>query len=88
MPIAINYQPPYAVQADASLAGSGGVAQENMRRWQAEFGEGQRQFDLNYDYRLNMAALEDDLRRRQLAQQYDIALGGQQLEAGRLAAFQ
>lgn len=88
MPIAINYQPPYAVQADASLAGAGGVAQENMRRWQAEFGEGQRQFDLNYDYRLNMAALEDDLRRRQLSQQYDIALGGQQLEAGRLAAFQ
>lgn len=81
MPIAINYQPDYAVVADASLAGAGGLAAENMRRWNAEFGEGQRQFDLNYDYRLNMAALEDDRRRRALSQQYD-------LEAGRMGLYQ
>ncbi len=81
MPIAINYQPDYAVVADASLAGAGGLAAENMRRWNAEFGEGQRQFDLNYDYRLNMAALEEGRRRHALSQQYD-------LEAGRMGLYQ
>lgn len=93
MPIVVNYQPAYGLAGDAALAGAGGIAAENMRRWDAEFGlnedrleEQQRQFDLDYQYRLQSAALQDALSRRQLAQQADLAYGDQALDAQRIGA--
>jgi hypothetical protein len=79
MPIELVYGADPLLSAQAAAMGSGAAAAEEQRWREAQLGEQQRQVDLDYDTRLQLAALQNQEQRSARGQQF--ALGAATLQS-------
>ncbi|WP_428308501.1 hypothetical protein [Lacipirellula sp.] len=68
MPIVHEYRPAASVRARAEYIGAGAMAREDQQRYLSQQAEQARQFDLDYEYRLDQSALQNQIDRSALAQ--------------------
>lgn len=80
MPIVHDYAAPADLIAQAALLGGQGSAGEDARRFDDQMAQRDRQFNLDYNARLMLAAQNDALQRQQNAATYDT--NQQQIAAG------